>query len=98
MVAAIHDVPGTQAAVEPGEGIEHEIDEPRAPRRRRPFHEHEFVRNTTSGELLSIETKGAKETRAEIDSVIVVAPGQDDADCRLTRRCRSVRWQVHSLS
>src|SRR6188474_578072 len=98
MVLAVDDVPRTQAAVEARNGIEHEIDEPWAVWRWRPLHEHELVRNPVGGELLSVETQGAKKPRAKIDAVIVVAPGQDDADGRLARRVGSVRRGCHSRS
>src|SRR5690349_19600973 len=98
MVTAVDDVPRTPAAVEPGHGIEHEIDEPRAVWRRRPLDEHELVRDPIDGELLSVETKGAKKPGAKIDAVIVVAPGQDDADDRLAHRVGSVRLRFHCRS
>src|SRR5215204_2009950 len=100
MVATIHDVPRASAGLESGDGIEHEIDESRALWRRRPFHEDEFVRNALRGELLCVETKRAEKPRTEIDAVIVVAPGQDDAQRWLARGRPDpcVRQRCHSRS
>jgi hypothetical protein len=55
MVSSIDHVPAEDAAIEPGNSIEDEINEQRALRGRRPFDEDEFVLNPASGELRSVE-------------------------------------------
>lgn len=98
MVSSIDDVPTARTWIDLGDGLEHEIDEPWSLRWWRPFDKHEFVHNPTAGELRRVEAQGAEETSLEIDAVIVVATGQDDAERRRARRRRDlcVRQLSHS--